>query len=231
MEKHGTKENADRLTELEDLLAQKTTIVEKLIADKDKIIEQELRRYDDAAFYIHLQSHCFKLYPLIVHVLLAMIDSSLHRSIFCTIIKGRNIERFAKRISFTPEQVGKTFCEIVDKLHRKTKDAVKMIEQNEASLRRYRELVVWSETAAEEKERRQQSMENTIATLQKKIATLKRDYSKKKKEHDRLSRQLEREMEVRNELMKENARLQGEVQELTVTGKSFFKRLLWLMGC
>lgn len=203
MEKHETEIQTERLAELEKVLAHKIAIAERLIADKDKIIERELRRYDEAAFYIRLHSRCFKLYPLAVRILLGMIDYRPYRSLFCTVVGGKDIRRFAQRNSITPQEAMKKFDELVKWLNMRTKKMIRLIETK-----------------------------GVFDTWQKRIAELNKKCYVREEEVHRLTLQLEREAEVRNELMKENARLQVELNELTRPGgMGFLNRLLWLVGC
>lgn len=202
MEKHKTEIQTERLAELEKVLAHKTAIAERLIADKDKIIERELRRYDEAAFYIHLQSRCFKLYPLAVRILLGMIDYRPDRSLFCTIVGGKDLRRFAQRNSITPQEAVKRFDELVKWLNMRIKRMVSLIETK-----------------------------GVFDTLEGRIAELNKKCYVREEEVHRLTQQLAREVEVRNELVKKNARLQVEMNELTrPDGMGFLNRLLWLIG-
>ena len=51
--------------DLEETLALKRTNYEKLIRNMDKAIRNEMLKYEEAEFYIRLQSECFNLYPIV----------------------------------------------------------------------------------------------------------------------------------------------------------------------
>lgn len=240
MEKHTTEVQTERLAELEKTLANKIAIVEKLIRDKDKIIERELRQYDEGAFYIHLQSRCFRLYPLMAHVLMAMIYNECDRVLFATIIRGKDIQRFAKRTSTTPEKAVKRFCEIVRMLHRRTKEVVEMIERRKNPAQEYKELMEKYEEAMNElyllrqsdwnSQAEMSSLRKKNATLQDMIFDLKEAYTLKDKERLCLVQQLEKEKQERNALIQKQLQLQAENNELTGRDKGFWGRVLWLLG-
>lgn len=198
MEKHGVEEKTARLAELEETLAQKIAIAEKLIAEKDKIIDRELRRYDEAAFYIRLQSSCFNLYPLLVRILLGMIDDPSRRMVFRSLINGKDINRLAARLAVTPEEIGTTFCTTVRSLSKRVEKmfdlfaaSQRLDEENEELRRKYEE----ADTERECLHLRVNFCRNRIRTLEKSCREkekIAKELRQKLKQETRKQRALER---------------------------------------
>ena len=105
--------------DLEETLALKRTNHEKLIRNMDKAIRNEMLKYEEAEFYIRLQSECFNLYPIVVKALALQIMDNKKRSIFCSIVKGHKLKRLADFHKQTPEEIAIEFRSIVCELRRK----------------------------------------------------------------------------------------------------------------
>ncbi|MCS3194192.1 hypothetical protein [Bacteroides thetaiotaomicron] len=105
--------------DLEETLALKRTNHEKLIRNMDKAIRNEMLKYEEAEFYIRLQSECFNLYPIVVKALALQIIDNKRRSIFCSIVKGHKLKRLADFHKQTPEEIAIEFRSIVCELRRK----------------------------------------------------------------------------------------------------------------
>ena len=88
-------QNNESDMDLEETLALKRTNYEKLIRNMDKAIRNEMLKYEEAEFYIRLQSECFNLYPIVVKALALQIIDNKRRSIFCSIVKGHKLKRLA----------------------------------------------------------------------------------------------------------------------------------------
>ena len=88
----------------EKVLAQKKANLEKLIQNMDKAIQNEMLKYDEAEFYIRLQSECFGLYPVVVKALSLLIANDQKRAIFCSFVKGHKLERLAAFHNLTPKE-------------------------------------------------------------------------------------------------------------------------------
>lgn len=99
------------------MLAEKQAIRERLIAEEDKIIGQELKKYDDAALLIRLQSECIPLYDLLIKILAAMIPNIQERKLFCAITGAYSLEQIPKYYGMSDENKFKAYLEIVHKLH------------------------------------------------------------------------------------------------------------------
>lgn len=99
------------------MLAEKQAIRERLISEEDKIIEQELKKYDDAALLIRLQSECIPLYDLLIKILAAMIPNIQERKLFCAITGAYSLEQIPKYHGMSDENKFKAYLEIVHKLH------------------------------------------------------------------------------------------------------------------
>ena len=67
-------QNNESDMDLEETLALKRTNHEKLIRNMDKAIRNEMLKYEEAEFYIRLQSECFNLYPIVVKALALQAD-------------------------------------------------------------------------------------------------------------------------------------------------------------
>ena len=85
-------QNNESDMDLEETLALKRTNHEKLIRNMDKAIRNEMLKYEEAEFYIRLQSECFNLYPIVVKALALQIIDNKRRSIFCSIVKGHKLK-------------------------------------------------------------------------------------------------------------------------------------------
>lgn len=103
----------------EETLALKRTNHEKLIRNMDKAIRNEMLKYEEAEFYIRLQSECFNLYPIVIKALALQIIDNKRRSIFCSIVKGHKLKRLADFHKQTPEEIAIEFRSIVCELRRK----------------------------------------------------------------------------------------------------------------
>lgn len=209
METHGIDDKKARLLELENLLAQKTAVVERLIAERDAIIDRELRRHEEAAFYIRLQSRCFNLYPLLVRILLAMIDDRQRRAIFRSVINGKDIHRVAAHLAVTPEEIGTIFCTTVRSLSHRVGEMLelfagyrKLREQNEELRRKYLE-------AKAEQER----LRSGEKYLLNRIGELKKICRAEKEEVKLLREKLKQERAARRVVEQEKNRLRDEVRE------------------
>ena len=101
----ATEKTTHPATDLQEVLEHKTAIAQRLIAEQDEIINSELQRHEQAAFYIHLQSRCFKLYPLVVRTLLSLIEEPCERIIFRSIVNGRDIDSLARDFSASPKKI------------------------------------------------------------------------------------------------------------------------------
>lgn len=104
---------------LEETLALKETNLEKLIRNADEAIRKEILKYEKAELYIRLQSECFDLYPVVARALSLQIADKKQRSIFCSIVKGHNLERLATYYKQTPEGTAQEFRNIVCELRSK----------------------------------------------------------------------------------------------------------------
>ena len=82
----------------------------------DKAIRNEMLKYEEAEFYIRLQSECFNLYPIVVKALALQIIDNKRRSIFCSIVKGHKLKRLADFHKQTPEEIAIEFRSIVCEL-------------------------------------------------------------------------------------------------------------------
>lgn len=107
--------------DLEETLSKKEENLRKLIRNKEEAIRKELYQYEEAAFYIRLQSACYNLYPVVVKALALLISNDRQRSIFCSIVKGHRLERLAAFHNLTPEETVQEFRSIVRELHSKIK--------------------------------------------------------------------------------------------------------------
>ena len=112
-------QNNESDMDLEETLALKRTNHEKLIRNMDKAIRNEMLKYEEAEFYIRLQSECFNLYPIVVKALALQIMDNKKRSIFCSIVKGHKLKRLADFHKQTPEELAIEFRSIVCELRRK----------------------------------------------------------------------------------------------------------------
>ena len=112
-------QNNESDMDLEETLALKRTNYEKLIRNMDKAIRNEMLKYEEAEFYIRLQSECFNLYPIVVKALALQIIDNKRRSIFCSIVKGHKLKRLADFHKQTPEEIAIEFRSIVCELRRK----------------------------------------------------------------------------------------------------------------
>lgn len=108
--------------DLEDVLAKKRENLQKLIQKEDEAIRREMLKYEEAEFYIRLQSECFHLYPVVAKALSLLIADDKRRSIFCCILKGHKLEKLAAFHSLTPEEVVREFCSIVRELQRRVNE-------------------------------------------------------------------------------------------------------------
>lgn len=223
MDTHGTEYKSGRLAELENLLAQKTAVAERLIAERDAIIDRELRRHEEAAFYIRLQSRCFNLYPLLVRILLAMIDDPHRRAVFRSVINGKDIHRVAARLAVTPEEIGTTFCTTVRSLSHRVGEMLqlfagyrKLREQNEELRRKYLE-------AEAERER----LRSGEKELRNGMEELKKICRAKEKETKLLREKLKQAKSGRRALEREKNRLREKLYEMTRTRKGRLQNIRW----
>lgn len=104
---------------LEETLTLKKANLEKLIRNVDEAIEKEMLKYERAELYIRLQSECFGLYPVVARALSLQIVDKKRRNIFCSIVKGHNLERLATYYKQTPEETAQEFLDIVCELQRR----------------------------------------------------------------------------------------------------------------
>lgn len=221
METHGIDDKKSRLNEVEKLLAQKTAVAERLIAERDAIIDGELRRHEESAFYIRLQSRCFNLYPLLVRILLAMIDDPQRRTIFRSVINGKDIHRVAARLAVTPEEIGTTFCTTVRSLSHRVGEMLelfagcrKLRKQNEELRRKYLE--------AEAERERLRSGEKYLLN---RMDELRRICRAKKEEVKLLREKLKQEREARRAVEREKNRLRDELCKKTHTPKGLLQNI------
>lgn len=210
MEEHEIEEKTTRLAEVEKVLAQKTAIAERLIAEQDAIIEQELRRHEEAAFYIRLQSSCFNLYPLLVRILLGMIDDPHRRTVFRSVINGKNIHRVAARLAVTPEEIGTTFCATVRSLSNRVGEMFALF----AGYRKTREQSKAFRIKYLEADAERQRLFLSENFLRWRVDMLEQECSEKEEQAKLLRDKLKQEKEERWRLEREISRLQVRMDEL-----------------
>lgn len=221
---HTTEEKIDSAADPEEVLAHKSAIAERLIRDQDAIIESELRRYDQAAFYIRLQSECFNLYPVLTHLLGRLINDPQKRTIFAWIVNGKDLAELAKRYRSSPEQIGITFRETVERLSRHAMEILETDRKLESLQLNYGRLT---------EEHRQLNHRNF--SLQGQNSALK---EKLKRLEARLQRETRKQEEWRNgqkQALEEMRKLRGEkwmletrLEGLTHVGQGLWGRIKWL---
>lgn len=107
------------MDDLEKMLELKRTNLKKLIQNADKAIQQEMLKYEEAEFYIRLQSECFNLYPVVVKALSLQITNDRKRAVFCSILNGHKLKDIATAHGMTPEEATREFHRTVWNLNRK----------------------------------------------------------------------------------------------------------------
>ena len=123
--------------ETNKMLAEKQAIRERLVREEDKIIQQELKKYDDAALFIRLQSECFPLYDLLIKVLAAMIPNIQDRKLFCAITQGHSLKHIPKYHKMGDEDTFKVYLELVRKLHADVKYILIVQKQTNKTLDKF----------------------------------------------------------------------------------------------
>lgn len=166
--KYTTTEKPAPTAPLEEVLAQKEAIARKLINEQDAIIDGELRRHEEAAFYIHLQSQCFNLYPLLTRLLLHMIEDPRRRQIFCSIINRKDVHRLARHLDITPKEVGEIFVSTVRELSRRTSELFDAVRRCDELTADYRKLL----KQFQETEKEWRRLCNQESCLQKQVGSL-----------------------------------------------------------
>ncbi len=107
------------MDDLEKTLELKRTNLKKLIQNADEAIQREMLKYEEAEFYIRLQSECFNLYPVVVKALSLQITNDRKREVFCSILNGHKLKDVAAAHGMKPEEAAHEFHRAVWNLNRK----------------------------------------------------------------------------------------------------------------
>lgn len=191
---------------LEETLTLKNTNLEKLIRNADKAIQDEMHKYENAELYIRLQSECYGLYPVVSRALALQIVDKKRRSIFCSIVKGHNLERLATYYKQTPEETVQEFLDIVCELQRRVNNGAFTAKES-VTLRMQEE---WNRAQSEVRHYKEQNkkLQLVISEQNNQIWTLEKN--KRRQAESEWIFASEKELEIRRKVRKE---LQEEMNQ------------------